>query len=164
MSLQAEPDFAAADALTEIRVSQKRLREYRSRAQELTGFEEIVSRKVLADYDARYQDLERKAAPLIHSVRHEHDRLRRVAAQVRRTDEEARLVRAESDLRHAVGEIDDAELAERSREPNETRARCAEKLAAFEAVEARFLAALEMSPEDVSEQRSMRRPTPLMAS
>jgi hypothetical protein len=150
MPLEAEPDFAAADALTEIRASQKRLREYRTRAQQLTGVEEVVSRKVLADYDARYQELERKASPLVHSVRHEHDRLRRIAAQVRRTDEEARLVKAEADLRHAVGEIDEAELAERSREPNATRARCAEKLAAFEAVEARFLAALEMGTDDAA--------------
>lgn len=145
-----EPDFTGADALAEIRTGQRRLREYRARALQLTDVEDAVSRKVLADYDARYQELERKAAPLVNTVRREHERLRRVVDGVRSADEEARLLKAEADLRHAVGEIDDEELATRARGPEDTRLRCAERLVALDALEARFLAALEMEGVEVA--------------
>jgi hypothetical protein len=147
-SAHEEPDFATADALAGIRAGQHRLREYRARALAMTEVDGVVTRKVLADYDSRCEEMEQRAAPLVQKVREEHARLRRVVEKVRRRDEEARLLEAEAALRHAVGEIDSEELGVRTRGPQETRSQCAERLAALQAAEERFVAALEPEAAD----------------
>lgn len=147
-SLEASAlDLSAADSLIDIRTRQRALRDYRARAVKIEGVEEAVARKVLADYDARHEDLERKAAPFIRRVRDEHDRVRQVVDRIMRADEDARLLKAEADLRHAVGEIDETELAERVAGPNEIRASCAQQLAALDAIKSRFVEALESTDE-----------------
>jgi hypothetical protein len=137
-------DLSAADALIDIRNRQRLLREYRTRAQQVKDVDEAVARKVLADYEARHEDMERKAAPFIRSVRAAYQRLAGAVERIRRMDDEARLLAAEASLRHAVGEIDDAELAERVRQPNGVRARCASERQSLAAIEARLVEALDI--------------------
>lgn len=59
-----------------------------------------------------------------------------------RNNEQAHLATAEAVFRHAVGEIDESERAERLREPERVQAACAEQLAVLATQRARFAEAL----------------------
>jgi multidrug efflux pump subunit AcrA (membrane-fusion protein) len=101
-----------------------------------------VYQKVLVDYDARYADLERSASSLIARAKAEYQQLSNEWAQLTRMSEQAKTSVAESMFRHAVGEIDNADLAERVREPEQVQATCADKLAVLDAQRARYAEAL----------------------
>jgi FHA domain-containing protein len=137
----AEP--SVIDELIEIRHRQRRLNEYRTRAQEMRDrIDGQVFQKVLTDYEARYAELERSAASLIEQAKTEYQKLSNEWAQITRVAEQAKQAAAEAAFRHAVGEIDDAALGERVRGPEQVQSSCAEKLAALGAQRARFAEAL----------------------
>jgi hypothetical protein len=136
-------DVSVLDALIDIRHRQQALAEYRSRAQQMKDeVEGLVCQKVLADYDARHAELEKLASPLIEKTMLEYQRSSEEWERVTQASEQARLAKAEAQFRHAVGELDDTELAGRIKEPEKVEASCSEALSALKELKARFAEAL----------------------
>ena len=72
--------------------------------------QEVVWRRVVSDYTARVAAFEQQSAPLKLQVRGEYQKLRALLDRVRASRDAAEVEKAELEFRHAVGELDEAEL------------------------------------------------------
>jgi hypothetical protein len=137
-------DTAPLDQLLDIRKEQARLTEYRTRAEALKGkVEAAVWKRVVDDYMRRAKSFDDQGAPLKVQVRAEYQKLRALFEQIRSDNEAARLEKEELELRHAVGELSDEDLAERLKAPNQVLDQCRGDLVAVDEQKARFLSAFE---------------------
>jgi FHA domain len=153
----AEIDVAPLEELIEIGREQARLDEFRRKAEELrASVNEAVFSRVMEDYADRHAALDRQAAPIKAQVRRAYRKLRETLSRAHATEEEARLAAEELELRHAVGELDETELAERRQDPDRVVERCRSQLATLDALKAHFIEAfgseaeLEIDPGLVS--------------
>jgi hypothetical protein len=136
-------DVSVLEALIELRKQQELVDQYCKRAEELkTKVEEAVYKRVTADYGKRRTALEQEAAPLVTKALGEYRKLRAIYERVQRTHDAARLDKEEVEFRHTLGEIDDAVKTERLKEPERVLAESASEIAALDAQEALFRAAL----------------------
>jgi hypothetical protein len=132
-------DISVLTALIELRKQQELLDSYCRRAEEFKSrVDAAVFDRVTSDYAARRQALEEQAAPLKARARTEYRKLRLLYTRVQRTQDAAKLDKEEVEFRNAIGEIDEATLAERVREPDEILAKCATEIAALDEHEALF--------------------------
>ncbi len=76
-------------------------------------FDPAVFARVSADYAARLAGLETQAEPLRQQARETYARLRGVLSSISSAHEAVKLDRQEIDLRHKLGEFDDAEYKDR---------------------------------------------------
>ena len=140
-------DGSALDDLLELVARQRRIEEFRTRADSRRDrVTAAVYDRVIADYDARLKALRVEAAPLKRRVRADHQKLQGDADNLRRRLDTARLGKEEFEFRRELGELDDAEFARRIDAPAATLKQCQSELDAIEAQAARFLEAL--GPED----------------
>jgi len=143
-------DASSLDRLLAIREEQARIEAYRAKAETLkSGVAEAVHARVLEDYNKRATALERQSAPLQAQARAEYRKLRALVDEVARAREQARLEKDEIEFRHAVGELDDQQLAERLKVPQLALDRCQTDQTALDEQAKRFVAAL--GSEDVAE-------------
>ncbi|MPZ19027.1 MAG: FHA domain-containing protein [Luteitalea sp.] len=156
-------DVSALTALIELRKQEELLDSYCRRADELKGrVDAAVFDRVTNDYSTRRRALEEQAAPLKVRASTEYRKLRLLYARVQRTHDAAKLDKEEVEFRHAIGEIDDAALAERVGEPDEILAKCASEMAALDEQEALFRDACPELP--VGEEAIQELPLPESAS
>ncbi len=136
-------DVSVLEALIDLRKQQEMVDQYCLRAEELKSkVEAAVYQRVTADYAKRRTALEQEAAPLVTRALGEYRKLRTTYERVQRTHDAAKLDKDEVEFRHTLGEIDDAAKAERLKEPERVLAESASEIAALDAQEALFRAAL----------------------
>jgi hypothetical protein len=139
-----EIDTSVLDDLVSIRHEQAQLVRFRARAEEMkVRVDARVYERVVGDYDHREATLLERAAPLEARARVEFRKLRARYDEVTQTRTTAEFDKAEIEFRHSVGEIDDAELAERVTTPEAVLAQCQQELEALDALKARFVEAYE---------------------
>jgi len=135
-------DTSLLQQLIDLRTEQTRLDQYRKKAAELKGkVEENVWKRVVADYGARATKLESQAAPLKVEVQREYKKLRALRDRIVSTLDQARLAKEELEFRHAVGELSEAELAEKLADPTGVLDSCNKDLAAVDGRKAKFVEA-----------------------
>ena len=140
-------DGSALDDLLGLVERQRRIEEFRTRAESRRDkVTATVYDRVIADYDARLEQLRVEAAPLKRRVSAEHRKLQGVADHLRQRMEVAKLEKEELEFRRDLGELDDAEFARRVEAPSAILKQCQSELDGLEAQAARFLAAL--GPDD----------------
>jgi hypothetical protein len=140
-------ETAPLDELLDVRKSQARLAELSHRAGELqAGVPEAVARRVMADYQARAEALERQAAPLVVKVRDGMTAVAALLARVASARDAARIDQDEVEFRHRVGEITDAERDARLEHTTREIARTSADFDAVTLVHARFVEALGAEP------------------
>jgi hypothetical protein len=136
-------DLTPLDELDRLRRDAVKVEEYRNKATALKDqVAPAVWQRVVADYTTRATDLERQAKPLRERAVVECRKLQVIASRVLASCEQAELVKAELEFRHAVGELDDGEFTKRLNGPLSTLARCQEEKNAVEEYKARFVGAL----------------------
>jgi len=152
-------DVAPLERLLEVKKEQARLAEYRTRADALKGkVEDTVWRRVVDDYNSRARSFDQQASPLKTQVRVEYQKLRKLFDRIHSAHESARLEKEELELRHAVGELSDAELAERLKAPNQALDQCRGDLDAVKKQRERFLEAFESEADLESTPSQTSRP------
>jgi len=146
-------DMAPLEELIEIRREQAHIREFQGKAEaKKADVDALVFQRVQDDYNKRHAALETRAMPLKTRARQEYQKLRTKRDKTHTTHEDARLAKQELEFRRTVGELTDAELAERLSEPEQILASSSEELAALDTLKARFVegfgseAELEMPP------------------
>ena len=136
-------DTTALDHLLAIRQAQTRLSELRQRAEERkAGVAEAVARRVLDDYRARAASLETEARPLIATVAAGHQAILGLHQRVTAARDRAALDKEELEFRHGIGELTDAELADRVGGATQILDACQADLASIDTARARFEQAL----------------------
>jgi hypothetical protein len=112
-----EIDASAIQELARIKQEQTEVEGYMAKAGELKGkVDALVYERVLEDYRCRYAALEEKARPFKDGAREQYRKLRALHEDIASDCEEARLSREELELRHSVGELDEAPFKEKLRE------------------------------------------------
>jgi hypothetical protein len=135
-------DTSVLDQLLEMRQEEVRIEEYRQRADKMKeAVDPLVWQRVVTDYKARLAALEARAKPLKAQARKEYAKLRVLLDRITAEQKAAQVSKAELDFRHAVGELDDAELAERLQGPVGIIARCDDELTSVGALKTRFVEA-----------------------
>lgn len=130
------------DQLLELRQEEVRIDAYRQRAETMKAtVDPLVWQHVVSDYQARLETLKAQARPLKAQARTEYAKLRVLLERVAAAETAARVSKAELDFRHAVGELDAANLEERLQGPVSILARCGEDLATVGALKTRFVEA-----------------------
>ncbi len=133
-------DISPVGELAALKQERDRLDGYRSRADLMKDkVDAIVYRRVLEDYAVKYAELDHRSAPLTAKARTQYQALLVLERQVRTGFEEARLAKEELEFRYAVGELTDAELAERVEGPQQVLAGRQAELDAIAAIKAQFL-------------------------
>lgn len=125
-------DVSCVGELAAIKEERDRLEGYRARAELLKDkVDAIVYRRVLEDYQTKQEQLEKRAAPLTATARTQYQALLALERRIQTGFHEARLAKEELEFRYEVGELTDAELSERVRDPE---ALLAERQAELDAV------------------------------
>lgn len=141
-------DTSVLDALLETHREELRIREFRERATAMKdAVDPLVWQRVVGDYASRLAAVEAKARPLKARGRQEYARLRVLIDRVSKEQYAAGIAKAELEFRHAVGELDENELAERMKEPAAVLARCDEELTAINGLKERFVEAFGSEAE-----------------
>jgi len=135
-------DTSVLDQLGSMRKEEAQLEAFCARAKEMKGkVADQVYRRVLDDYTKRAAALDQQATPLRSKARVEYRKLHQLVADVRRAQDQAKLEKEELEFRHAVGELDEAQLAARLEEPQGRLNQCAADLARIDACTTRFVEA-----------------------
>ena len=135
-------DTSVLDRLVSIRQEESRLEAFRSRAGEMKGqVSDPVYRRVVEDYNKRATSLEQQATPLKTKGRVEYRKLHQLIAEVTRLRDQARLEKEELEFRHAVGELDDDQLAQGLQAPQGRIDQCEADLSRIDEYSARFIEA-----------------------
>lgn len=146
-------DTAVLQKLLDIRTEQTRVETFRKRADELQSqVADAVRHRVLEDYAKREATLEQQVTALKPQVRKEYQKVRDLVNRITIAHEAARLDKEELEFRHAVGELDDAELAAQIERPSRLLDQCQKDLAEVDQVKARFLEAFR--PGEVEEMET----------
>jgi len=136
-------DVSSLDRLIAIRQENARIAQYRAKADEKKkDVAEAVYARVSADYAKRAAALEQQSAPLRTQARAEYRKLKALIDALSLRQEQAQLQKDELQFRHEVGELTDAQLAERIAEPQQVLDSCASDRKALDASKARFVEAL----------------------
>jgi hypothetical protein len=150
-------DAGCIDALTRLKDEQDVLDQRVKAMDEMkASVAEAVYLRVRSDYVARRNALEEQARPLRDSARNEYAKLAVILAELESAHEAIEFDRQEIELRHKLGEFDDAAHANRIAEID---ARAGEKAALLEqarTLRARFVGAVRSEAELVG-------PTPAVA-
>src|SRR5689334_14474143 len=135
-------DLSSVDRLVAIADERKRIDEYRARAEEKKGdVAEAVFARVMEDYAKRAAALDGQSAPLKTQAVQEYRKLKGIIATIARGRDQAQLQKDELQFRHSVGELTDAQLAEKAAEPQRALDECEQQHKEIDAVRARFVAA-----------------------
>lgn len=135
-------DTSVLDELLEKRKEEVRIEEFRQRAETMrASVDPAVWQRVADDYAARLARLSAEAGPLKGQARLEYSRLRTVMDRLTAERRAADTEKAELELRHAVGELSDDDLAERLRGSVAVLERCDADAQAVDALRARFVEA-----------------------
>ncbi len=141
-------DESVLTSLHDLRRERDALRQRLARMQEAAA---EVSEKVLArvrsDYEARIAALDDKAAPLKDAARGTYGRLLPALDKAREACETLRLDQEEIELRHKLGEFDDAVHRDRAAEAGASLRAAEERVAAISAVVTRFQDAFDAPGE-----------------
>jgi len=150
-SLQIESiNTSALEQLAGMQAERARYQKYRDRAEELkTHVSEPVYRKVADDYSRRLALLDDRTKPMKADVLAEYQRLHTLLAQLKVVYDDAREEREELEFRHAVGELNDSELAEGRLRPNRLVEQYEAELQAAEQIRARFSEALGIGDDPI---------------
>ena len=133
-------DTSPVGELASVKQERDRLEGYRSRADLMKDqVDVVVYRRVLEDYGAKHAELDRISAPLTALARTQYQALLVLERRVRTGFEEARLAKEELEFRHAVGELTEAQLADKVQEPQQTLAERQADLDAIARIKAQFL-------------------------
>jgi hypothetical protein len=140
--LLRDVDTSVLDRLNTIREEESRLSAFRTRASEMKGqVSDPVYRRVVDDYNKRATALEQQATPLKTKGRAEYRKLHVLIGDVTRIRDQARLEKEELEFRHAVGELDDADLRTGLEAPQGRLDQCEADLARIEEYSNRFIEA-----------------------
>jgi len=135
-------DTSVLDRLNTIREEESRLSAFRTRASEMKGqVSDQVYRRVVDDYNKRATSLEQQATPLKTKGRAEYRKLHTLIGDVTRIRDQARLEKEELEFRHAVGELDDADLRTALEAPQGRLDQCEADLARIDEYSSRFVEA-----------------------
>lgn len=146
-----EIDTSVLDDLLAIRHEQAQLVQFRARAEEMKArVDQRVYERVTGDYDRRDASLLERAQPLEARARVEFRKLVARTDEITETRRRAEFDKAEIEFRHSVGEIDDAQLAERVTAPESVLAACQAELEALDALRARFVEAYQNVEADAA--------------
>lgn len=148
-------DTSVLDQLLEMRQEEVRIEDYRQRADTMKDtVDPLVWQRVVNDYKTRLATLESKARPLKAQARKEYAKLRVLLDRITAEEKAAQVSKAELDFRHAVGELEEAELQDRLQEPVGIIARCESEMATVGALKDRFVEAFgaEIELDDVRAQ------------
>jgi len=133
-------DTSVLDRLVDIRQEESRLESFRTRASDMKGqVSDPVYRRVIEDYTKRASALDQQATPLKTKARAEYRKLHQLVADVTRIHDQAKLEKEELEFRHAVGELDNDQLAEGLAAPQGRLDQCEADLARIEECTARFV-------------------------
>lgn len=164
-------DTSVLDELLEKRKEEVRIEEFRQRAETMRAtVDPAVWQRVADDYAARLARLSAEAGPLKGQARLEYSRLRTVMDRLTAERRAAETEKAELELRHAVGELSDEDLAERLRGSVAVLERCDADAEAVDALRARFVEAfgtedaIDAPPEPPSDVTNMITPDDLSAA
>jgi pSer/pThr/pTyr-binding forkhead associated (FHA) protein len=136
-------DVSSLDRLIAIRQEHTRIDEYRTKAEgKKREVAEAVYKRVVEDYARRAAALEQQSAPLRAQARAEYRKLKALIDALGRTHEQAQLQKDELQFRHAVGELNDIELADKLDDPQRVLDQCAAGGNELDASKARFIEAL----------------------
>ena len=135
-------ETSVLDRLNTIREEESRLAAFRTRASEMKGqVSDQVYRRVVDDYNKRATSLEQQATPLKTKGRAEYRKLHVLTGDVTRIRDQARLEKEELEFRHAVGELDDADLRAGLESPQGRLDQCEADLARIDEYASRFIEA-----------------------
>lgn len=133
-------DVSCVGELASIKEERDRLEGYRARADLLKDkVDAIVYRRVLEDYQTKQDQLEKRAAPLTATARTQYQALLSLERRIQTAFQEARLAKEELEFRYEVGELSDADLSERVRDPEVLLAERQAELDAVAATKKTFL-------------------------
>jgi FHA domain-containing protein len=134
--------MSVLDQLVAISQEEARLEEYRGRANQMKGnVSEAVYRRVVDDYVKRGAALEQQATPLRAKGRAEYRKLRQLVDHISRAYEQAKIEKEELEFRGAVGELDEARLAEQLLSPQRVLDECQADMTYIDEHKARFIEA-----------------------
>lgn len=157
-------DMTCVSALASVKDDRDRLEGYRTRAEAMKSqVNDVVYRRVVADYEAQRLDLERRSAPLTATARTQYERLLAVERRIRVSFEETRLAKEELEFRHAVGELTSDELRPRLAGPEETLARLTSELDVVGGLKEKFLSVVP-SEKALLSSAAAPAPAPLAAA
>ncbi len=144
MSEPTDVDASVLQPLADLRRRETAVRGYLARAEQSRAkVSEPVYGKVTDDYRQRLASIEQEAGSLRDRARGEYRKLLDAYERLSAPEEEARFALEELTLRHAAGEIDDAQLAARQRQPAEALERCRDQREALDRLKAEFVEVLE---------------------
>jgi hypothetical protein len=157
-------DKEPLDGLIALARQRRLLAEYRMRAAALRGtVDPGVYARVMQDYDHRDSALRAEAEPLKVRARSDYEQLCARMQAVKDRDSQARLAIEELRFRREVGELDEAQLAGRMKEPQAELEACGTEMAELERARARFVEAFDEGELDADTAPvSTVRPTPTM--
>ena len=141
-------DVTAVDALKLLKAEQDVLSERLAQLEERrSGVADAVYLRVRADYETRNRALEAQAAPLKQVAREQYSALRALLDRFGADHESISLDRQEIDLRHQLGEYDDAEFKSRIADLETELAARADALNRAQSMKAHFLEAFHAESE-----------------
>jgi FHA domain-containing protein len=136
-------DISSLDRLIAIRQEHRRIDEYRTKAEgKKKDVADAVYKRVVEDYDRRASALEQQSVPLRAEARSEYRKLKALIDAHGHTQEQAQLQKDELQFRHAVGELNDIELADKLSDPQRVLDQCAADRQELDASMAQFIDAL----------------------
>lgn len=141
-------DVSAVDALKTLKAEQDILVERLQQLEEKrSAVAEPVYLRVRGDYEARNRELEQKAAPLKQQARIQFQELSTLLDRYAGDHEALTLDRQEIELRHQLGEFDEAEFKRRIADLETELAARSEALARARELKARFVEAFHSEAE-----------------
>lgn len=141
-------DVSAVDALKTVKAEQDILAERLQQLEEKrSAVAEPVYLRVRGDYETRNRELEQKAAPLKQQARVQFQELSTLLDRYAGDHEAVTLDRQEIDLRHQLGEFDDAEFKRRITDLETELAARADALTRAKELRASFLEAFHSEAE-----------------
>jgi len=141
-------DVSAVDALKTVKAEQDILAERLQQLEEKrSAVAEPVYLRVRGDYETRNRELEQKAAPLKQQARVQYQELSALLDRYTGDHEAVTLDRQEIELRHQLGEFDEAEYKRRIADLETELAARADALARAKELKASFLEAFHSEAE-----------------
>jgi hypothetical protein len=135
-------DTSVLDHLLDLRKDEIRIEEFRQRTEKMKdAVDPVAWTRVFDDYGARLVALAAQAGPLKQRVRLEYAKLYDVMNRLSRDRRVAEIEKAEFELRHAVGELSDDELASMLTHAIGVLARCTTDDEAVATLRVRFVEA-----------------------
>lgn len=144
----AEIDVSSIDELQRIKKEQDVVLDRIEKMEDKRGSVTAeVFERVRTDYTSRLEALDREAEPLKERARRQYAALRTVLERIEGALATAKMDREELQLRHELGEYDDAAFAARTKEQDAAVAGCEADLEEAGALRERFLSAFHSEDE-----------------